>query len=67
MKKALKRRIARMEGKYGSDDPYVQMMKDQLHRVEQGPARSAHDLYITGSMKRPKEAATSNTQAKNSQ
>jgi len=53
MKKALQRQIARLEKKPGGKtNPFVQMMRDQLHRLEQGPARSTEDLYITGSVKR---------------
>ena len=56
MKKDLQRRIARLE-KWpgGKTNPFVQMMRDQLRRLEEGPERSVGDLYITGSVKRSTE------------
>ena len=38
------------EAKYGKDNPAVQLLRNS--RMGQG--QTAHDLYVTGSIKRPK-------------
>lgn len=50
MKTQLERRIKRMEAKHGSEDKYVQMLKDQLSAYERGN-RSTEDIYITGGVR----------------
>jgi hypothetical protein len=40
------RRLKRMIEKYGDNDPYVQMVRNQIAAQERG--QSAQDMYITG-------------------
>ena len=47
----LERQIARQESLGHKDNPFVQMMRDQLARMKEGE-RSTQDLYITGSVKK---------------
>ena len=42
--------LARVEAKYGKDNPAVQLLRNS--RMGQG--QTAHDLYVTGSINRPK-------------
>jgi hypothetical protein len=44
------RRLKRAIEKYGENDPYVQMIRDQGAADARG--NSAQDLYITGMVKR---------------
>ena len=54
MTSLLEQRLSRVIERHGEDTPYVQMLRDQIHAQETG--KSAEDIYITGSVKRPKEA-----------
>ena len=43
--------LARVEAKYGKDSKIAQMYRNQ----QMGQGQTARDLYVTGSIKRPKD------------
>jgi hypothetical protein len=49
------RRLTRAIEKYGEDDPYVKMIRDQIASSSRN--QSARDMYVTGMMKREPERA----------
>lgn len=53
MTSILEQRLERAEAQLGSDDPFVQMLRDQVAAAQSG--RSAEDIYITGGVNQPKE------------
>lgn len=42
---SLPKRIARLEAKHGSDDPYVKDLKEQLRAMQENDGKTTQDVY----------------------
>jgi hypothetical protein len=51
----LQERLERVKERHGADSPAAQMLQDKITAEASG--KSAHELYVTGSVKRTKEPA----------
>jgi len=54
MTSLLEKRLSRAISRHGENSFIAQSLRNQIHAQETG--KSAEDIYITGSVKRPKEA-----------
>ena len=53
MTSILEQDLERAIAQLGPDDPFVQMLRDQIAASQSG--QSAEDIYVTGAVNQPKE------------
>jgi len=51
-------KIARLEAKYGSDNPFVKDMKEQLRAMKETAGKSTQDVYLMQAVDFSPEKAT---------
>lgn len=53
VKDSLPKEIARLEEKYGSDNPYVKQLKQQLDGIQHNQGKTGEEVYRMQAVKLP--------------